>query len=171
MAAATDPNSTAASLPTIGWREWLELPDLGIPRIKAKVDTGAQTSSLHAVDVETFQRDNCAFVRFSTMPLQSHPDAVQCEARILELRHVRTSDGQSSERPVIATTVRLFGKSWLVEVTLADRTRMGFRMLLGRHALRDRFVVDAGQSFLGGTLKAARPLSGSEIQENPSWTD
>jgi len=166
-AATTDQNPTGSLLKTVGWREWLGLPDLGIPRIKAKIDTGAQTSSLHAVDVETFNREGCAFVRFTTMPLQKRADPIQCEAPVLELRHVRTSDGQSGKRPVITTTVRLFGESWPVEVTLADRTRMGFRMLLGRRAFQNRFLVHAGQSFLSGIPGTTSQTDDAGFPEQP----
>jgi hypothetical protein len=135
----------------LGWREWLSLPDLGIARIKAKIDTGAHTSSLHAAELVTFERDGKSFVRFTAMPIQRDDDmAVGCEAEVIGFRKVRSSTGQSHERPVIVTTMEVCGESWPIEVTLADRNEMGFRMLLGREALRRRFLVDAGKSFLAG---------------------
>jgi hypothetical protein len=138
-------------LKILGWREWVSLPDLGIARIKAKIDTGAQTSSLHAATHETFERDGKFLVRFTTMPVQRDAEVtVECEAEVAGFRSVRSSTGHSEERPVIVTTVEVCGESWPIEVTLADRSAMGFRMLLGREALRGRFLVDAGKSFLAG---------------------
>ncbi|MFP6765436.1 MAG: ATP-dependent zinc protease [Planctomycetaceae bacterium] len=171
MTTSTDQNSTDSQLKTVGWREWLELPDLGIPHIKAKIDTGAQTSSLHATEVETFDRDGCTCVRFTTVPLQNDPHTVQCEAELRGLRSVRSSDGQSSQRPVIVTTIQLFGESHRVEVTLADRTRMGFPMLLGRTALEDRFLVHAGRSFLSGIPEEFNGMSTRDEPEDACDTD
>lgn len=135
----------------VGWREWIALPDLGIEAIKPKIDTGARSSSLHAFNVETFDRDGAVWVRFDVHPLQraSEP-TVRAEAQVVEFRHIRSSSGHQSLRPVIRTTVALGGRRWQVELTLAARDEMGFRMLLGREALRDRFVVDPGQSYLFG---------------------
>lgn len=139
------------ALPVIGWREWVGLPDLGIRRIKAKVDTGARSSSLHAFDLETFERGRESWVRFRVHPVQRKTTkTVQTEAQILEYRSVRSSSGKASLRPVIVTTVHLLGVSWPVELTLANRDEMGFRMLLGREAFRRRFLIDAGGSYYGG---------------------
>ena len=141
----------SANLPIIGWREWVGLPDLGILRIKAKVDSGARSSSLHAFDLHEFERDGEPWIRFSVHPVQrSSGSVVVSEARILDFRSVRSSSGKARVRPVITTTVSLLGTSWPVEVTLANRDQMGFRMLLGREAFRDRFLVDAGTSYYGG---------------------
>jgi hypothetical protein len=137
-------------LPTIGWREWVGLPDLGIPRVKAKVDTGARSSSLHAFKLKPFERDGVAWIRFEVHPRQRESrEAVVVEAPILEYRSVRSSSGIAQKRPVIVTRVELLGQSWPVELTLARRDQMGFRMLLGRQAIRGRFLVDAGRSFRG----------------------
>ena len=147
-------NMTKSSLPLIGWREWVGLPDLGIKRIKAKVDTGARSSSLHAFDLHHLDRDGEQWVRFSLHPVQRKVEkTIVTEAKILEYRSVRSSSGKASMRPVIVTNIRLLGISWPVELTLADRGAMGFRMLLGREAFRNRFVVDAGGSFYGGKPK------------------
>lgn len=138
----------------IGWREWVALPDLGIEHVKAKVDTGARSSSLHAFDVTRFRRDEKDFVRFKVHPVQrdsSRP--VEAEAEVLEYRPVRSSNGQVAKRPVIVTTIELLGQSWPVELTLANRDEMGFRMLLGREGYRGRFLVDAGRSYYGGRPK------------------
>lgn len=137
--------------PIIGWREWIALPDLGVEAIKVKVDTGARSSSLHAFDVETFERDGEEWVRFQVHPIQRNDDViVKTEARILEYRSVRSSSGKASMRPVIITRVRWMEKSWPIELTLARRDKMGFRMLLGRQAIRGTLLVDPGKSYFGG---------------------
>jgi hypothetical protein len=149
-------NETHRSL-VIGWREWVKLPDLGIQRVKAKIDTGARSSSLHAVDIETFERDSKTFARFKVHPRQrSSKKTVVCEAEVLEIRQVKSSSGHAQERIVIVTTIEVLGDSWPIEVTLANRDEMGFRMLLGREATRGRFLVDAGRSFYGGEPKKNR---------------
>lgn len=138
-------------LPIIGWREWVGLPDLGIKTIKAKVDTGARSSSLHAFDVHEFLKDGEKWVRFQIHPVQRKTKpSLEAEAKVLEYRHVRSSSGKATHRPVIITTLELQGQSWPVELTLANRDEMGFRMLLGREAFRERFLVDAGKSFYSG---------------------
>lgn len=142
---------------TIGWREWVSLPELGIPAIKAKIDTGARSSSLHAFDVETFRRGKDEWVRFQVHPLQrSTQRTVAGEARVLEYRRVRSSNGLAADRPVIITEIELLGQRWPIELTLANRDEMGFRMLLGREALRRRLCVDPGRSYLAGIPRHAR---------------
>ncbi len=142
------------TLPVIGWREWVGLPGFGIERIKAKVDTGARSSSLHAFDLQEFERAGAKWVRFQVHPVQRSRDrTVEVEAEVLEHRSVRSSSGRASLRPVIVTDVRLMGITWPVELTLASRDEMGFRMLLGREAFRRRFLVDAGRSYCGGKPK------------------
>ncbi|MFH5804572.1 ATP-dependent zinc protease [Alienimonas sp. DA493] len=163
-APATRPSTAAkpAARPAVGWREWVALPELpadpaqaadplSSPRIKAKVDTGARTSSVHAFDVEIFERDGVDLVRFTLHPRQkSAKRAVLCEAELLGVREVKSSNGHIQERPVILTHAVVCGKRFPLELTLANRDAMGFRMLLGREALRGRFVVDPAQSYLGG---------------------
>lgn len=140
-----------SSLPVIGWREWVSLPDLGIDNIKAKVDTGARSSALHAYDVEKFENNGEEWVRFKVLPVQrSDGTVVQLESKVVDTRFVRSSSGKTTMRPVIETNVQLLGVSWTVELTLANRDEMGFRMLLGRQAFRRRFVVDAGRSYRNG---------------------
>ena len=142
----------------IGWREWLALPDLGIEFIKAKVDTGARSSALHAFDFETFERQGQPMIRFKVHPLQRDSSlTVSGEAPLVELRTVRSSGGHESLRAVIVTQVELLGQRWPIELTLANRDVMGFRMLLGRQAVRRRFVVDPGRSFRGGRRQGPRP--------------
>jgi hypothetical protein len=133
----------------VGWREWVALPTLGIAAIKPKIDTGARSSSLHAFNVETFERGGATWVRFDVHPIQREDKTiVRAEARVLEFRHVRSSSGHQTLRPVIRTDLVLGGRRWTVELTLAARDEMGFRMLLGREAMRGRFVVDPARSFL-----------------------
>ncbi len=142
------------ALPVIGWREWVGLPDIGIEFIKVKVDTGARSSSLHAFDLESFERDGETWVRFQVHPVQrKRAKVVEVEAPVLEYRTVRSSNGKTSRRPVIVTDVTLLGQTWPVELTLASRDEMGFRMLLGREAIRKRFLVDTGRSYYGGKPK------------------
>jgi hypothetical protein len=142
------------TLRVIGWREWVALPDLGIRRIKAKIDTGARSSSLHAFDVKTIHRDGQTRVRFRVHPLQRDlRRSVACEADVLEYRWVRSSTGHAQRRPVIVTTMEVIGEVRPIELTLANRDEMGFRMLLGREAIRARFWVDAGKSYYGGQPK------------------
>ncbi len=145
------------ALPIIGWREWVTLSDLGIEKIKAKIDTGARSSSLHAFDVKTLERDGQVFVRFKVHPIQrSTKETVEVEAPVLEFRKVRSSSGHVHLRPVIVTTVEVLGQSWPIELTLANRDAMGFRMLLGREAIRGRMLVDARVSYYGGKPPSIR---------------
>lgn len=138
-------------LQTIGWREWVVLPELGGASVKAKVDTGARSSSLHAFNITFVERGGVEHVRFELHPLQrSDRKKIDVEAPLLEMRNVRSSGGHETLRPVIETEVELMGERWPIELTLASRDEMGFRMLLGRQAVRRRFVVDPGRSFFGG---------------------
>ncbi len=133
---------------TLGWREWASLPDLGIERIKVKLDTGARTSSLHAFGIEQFEREGTGLVRFQIHPNQrSAKGSVTVEAPVIDERWVRNSGGQRELRPVIETTLGLGDRSWSIELTLTRRDEMGFRMLLGRQALRTRVLVDSGRSY------------------------
>ncbi len=138
----------------IGWREWVGLPDLGIKRVKAKVDTGARSSALHAYDIHEFDCDGEKWVRFKVHPIQRNSrDFKQTEAKILDYRVIRSSNGKSEKRPVVMSTVGLLGVHWPVELTLTNRDAMGFRMLLGRQAIRGRFLVDSNKSYYGGKPK------------------
>jgi hypothetical protein len=143
--------------PVIGWREWVGLPELGVHRIKAKIDTGARSSALHAFDVKKFVRDGRIFVRFWVYPLQrDSKKKIQCEAEVLESRLIRSSTGHEEERTVIVTSIQILDRSWPIELTLANRDEMGFRMLLGREGIRRRFLIDAGRSFYGGQPRKKR---------------
>ncbi len=138
-------------LPHVGWREWVGLPELGVPHIKAKIDTGARSSAIHAFDIETVRRGGAAYVRFVLHPLQRRAArSVAVEVPLLGERQVKSSNGHVSRRPVIRTAVEILGERREVELTLVLRDEMGFRMLLGREAIRDRFLVDPGRSYLAG---------------------
>ncbi|WP_047049918.1 ATP-dependent zinc protease [Vibrio mexicanus] len=133
----------------VGWRETMSLPELGIDKINAKIDTGARTSCLHAFKVESFNRDQALWVRFWIHPIQHNQDVeVMCEAPVIDQRVVRDSGGHESTRFVIETQLHLGGESWPIEVTLTNREDMAFRMLLGRTAMRNRIIVDPVESFL-----------------------
>jgi hypothetical protein len=142
-------NFGAETAAIIGWREWVALPVLGVHNIKAKVDTGARSSTLHAFNLERFERDGLAMVRFQAHPIQRNDDyTVAAEAALLEDRVVRNSGGQTELRPVIKTLVQVGNAQWVIELTLTNRDQMGFRMLLGRQAVRRRYLVDPGRSYL-----------------------
>ena len=142
---------TSHSNTLTGWREWVSLPDAGVDWIKAKIDTGARTSSLHAFDVVEFEREGEAWVRFRVNPWQdTDADATIVECPVQDRRHVRSSSGHAQERLVVLLAIRLVDQLVISEVTLSNRDEMGFRMLIGREALRRGFIVDPARSFLGG---------------------
>ncbi|RMH19176.1 MAG: ATP-dependent zinc protease [Gemmatimonadetes bacterium] len=141
----------------VGWREWAALPELGVPAIKVKVDTGARTSALHAFRLRRFQREGAPWVRFEVHPVQrvARP-SIAVEAVVVDERLVRSSTGHEEERPVIETVLALGSESWPIHVTLTRRDAMGFRMLLGRQGIRGRVLVDPGRSFVLGRRVAPR---------------
>ena len=132
----------------------MSLPELGVDWIKAKLDTGARTSALHAFDLEEFERDGRAWVRFSIHPWQeSAADAVTAELPVHDVRQVRSSSGHVQERYVVLLKLRIGERVVTTEVTLSRRDEMGFRLLVGREALRQGFLVDSESSYLGGRPK------------------
>jgi hypothetical protein len=148
---------------TIGWREWVALPALGVDAVKAKIDTGARSSSLPAWDVEVVPGNGRGpRVRFVLHHRQRDLTlTVAVEADLVDVRDVRSSNGEVEARPVIRTPVVVAGRRYLIDLSLTRRDEMGFRMLLGRRALRRRFVIDPGRSFLtGGSTLAPSPGAG-----------
>lgn len=142
------------SLIHIGWREWVALPDLGLPAIKVKVDTGAKTSALHAFYTEAYEDNGINMVRFGIHPIRTKPDLeIVCQAPIKDLRQVTDSGGHQEMRYVIESTVVIGENRWPIELTLTNRDTMRFRMLLGRRAMEQRALVDPGASYLAGKLK------------------
>lgn len=140
--------NNSGSLPAVGWREWLALPGLNIDQIKAKVDTGARTSALHAFYVDPFQHDGIEWVRFGIHPLQNNSEfVIACEMPVKDRRIVSDSGGHREERFTIETTLKLGEYQWMAEVTLTNRDSMKFRMLLGRTALEGRFQVNPAESY------------------------
>lgn len=137
----------------VGWREHLALPFFGIPLIKAKIDTGAKTSAIHAFDVELFSINSKNMVRFKLHPYQRDTrQTIIASSELIDKRYVRNSGGTEEMRPVIKTFIELGSRTWEVELTLTNRELMGFRMLLGRQALNNHVLIDPSKSFLlGGT--------------------
>ncbi len=151
---------------TIGWEEWCALPDLGLPAVKVKVDTGAKTSALHAYDIELFTENKQDFVRFKVHPLQKNNKFErECIAPLVDFRYVTSSNGEREKRYVIRTGLQIADRITAAELTLTSRHNMAFRMLLGREALRKaKLVVDPAKSYVLGKIKS--PLSLYQEQSN-----
>ena len=143
--------------PTIvGWREWASLPGVGVDWIKAKIDIGARTSAIHAFDQQEVERNGERWVRFSVHPWQAtDEDPVTVERPLVEMRTVRSSSGHAEERPLVRLDLTLSGRTVTAEVTLSRRDEMGFRMLVGREALAQGFLVDPAVSYAGGRPRLA----------------
>lgn len=134
-----------------GWREWVRLPDVPVRWIKAKLDTGARSSAIHAFDVEERTVDGELRVSFSIHPWQrSDEDAARLDAPVIDRRLVRSSNGGSEERLVVPMVIRLLGRDVATQMTLSNRDEMGFRLLIGRDALSQGFLVDPARSYVGG---------------------
>ncbi len=139
------------NLIALGWREWVSLPDLGLTWIKAKIDTGAKTSCLHAFSVKEFTVDDKKWIRFGIHPHQQDTETeVLCEAEVIDERTVSDSGGHKEKRYVISTDIVLANQRWPIEITLTNRDNMRFRMLLGRTAMEHKIMVNPGKSFLLG---------------------
>lgn len=135
----------------IGKEEWASLPELGLPAIKVRVDTGAKTSSLHAFNIQPFREDGKKYVHFDIHPLQNNRKIIQsCRGLVVDQRDVKSSSGEKERRHVIKTALKMGEESWEVEVTLTNRDSMGYRMLLGREAMKERVLIDPDSSFCLG---------------------
>ena len=147
------PKSSSDNL--IGWREWVSLPKLGVDKIKCKVDTGARTSALHTFYIEPYHdKKGQLHVKFGLHPLQRNTTkTVECKAKVLDTRIVTDSGGHREERYVIQTPIKLDYHEWVAELTLTNRENMLFRMLLGREAIKNRFIVNPARSYLIGKKK------------------
>ncbi|GAA4882616.1 ATP-dependent zinc protease [Ferrimonas pelagia] len=136
---------------TAGWREWAALPELGVSRIKAKLDTGARTSCLHAFYTRTYEHNGEPWLEFHLHPNQGDEETVLiCQAPIVDQRNVTDSGGHVENRPVILTPMQLGGDLWPIEMTITNRDTMKFRMLIGRTAMRGRLLIDSDSSYLLG---------------------
>ncbi len=144
--------------PIIGWREWVGLSELGVDRLKAKIDTGARTSAIHAFHIRPFSDAGTEYVSFKLHPAQRHrvPE-VECICPVRDQRKVKSSNGKQELRYVIETHATVGAFTWPIEITLADRDQMGFRMLLGREAVRRHFIIEPGRSYLGARISALYP--------------
>jgi hypothetical protein len=135
----------------VGWREWVALPDLDLPYLKAKIDTGARTSALHAFAVEPYKKSGKLWVRFGIHPHQADSTIEQfCDAQVIDTRMVSDSGGHKEKRYVISTGLKLGNQIWPIEITLTNRDSMRFRMLIGRTAMMNRLIVQPESSYLVG---------------------
>ncbi len=136
---------------SVGWKEWGALPEIGIRKIHIKVDTGAKTSAIHCLRHELFEKKNQTWVRFWTLPKQDSDQEVCCEAPLVDERTVKSSGGHATHRLVVKTKLRIGDKLWPIELTLADRSVMKFRMLLGREGMKD-ITVHPSQAHIQGII-------------------
>jgi hypothetical protein len=143
----------------IGWREYVGLPDLGAPKYRAKIDTGARTSALHATNQRPFRSESGNWVEFH-IPVPGTPRSTRCKARVVERRNIKNTSGIPEERYIIKTTLVLGSRRWPIELSLADRENMGFDLILGRTAVRQRrLLIDPGRSYLAGMPSVSKKKS------------
>lgn len=133
----------------VGWREWAQLPEFGVELIKVKIDTGAKTSAIHAFDISPFTYMGNDWVQFDIHPIQDNDLIIHtCACPLVDYRWITSSTGHRQRRFVIQTSLRIGGFSSRIEISLANRDEMGFRMLIGRNALKGDLLVDPNHSFL-----------------------
>ncbi len=145
----TKQSKIKAPFAVIGWCEWVHFPALGDVKIKAKTDTGAYTSALHAWHITPFEKEGEDWVSFEIHPLQkSRKESVRCEAKVSEVKTVKSSNGQRQKRYSIRTPINIGPHNYVIDLTLTNRDEMGYRMLLGRAAISGRFLVDCGHSYI-----------------------
>lgn len=152
---APEPDADSSRI-VVGWREWVALPQAGVDWVKAKIDTGARSSAIHAFDLEVYDVDGQEWVRFSIHPWQrSDEDVAELSLPVLDRREVRSSNGQIEQRYAVGLDVTLAGRTITTVMTLSNRDEMGFRMLIGREALERGFLVDSAHSYAGGRPRRA----------------
>lgn len=164
MALSKLPKKVKPNPNCIGWKEWFSFEDLYLPAIKGKIDTGAKTSSLHAFNIKAFIWNNKKYVRFQVHPLQNNYKVIKtCVSPVVDHRYVCDSGGKKEKRYVIETTLKIGEINTTIEVTLANRDKMTFRMLLGREAIKKaKLMVDVSKSFLQGKIKKSKALASYE---------
>lgn len=151
----------------VGWLEWVALPDLQVPAIRAKIDTGAKTSSIHAYNIKMSRREGQTYVAFDLHPIRgNHTISRHCEMPVIDKRVVKSSSGDREKRPVILTKLKIGGFTMDIELNLTNRDTMGYRMLLGREALRLFALVNPASAYLHGKLSTATILK--RYQDIPS---
>lgn len=144
----------------IGWQEWISLPELDVPAVRAKIDTGAKTSSIHAYKIECFKKGKKDFVRFEIHPIARNSTIKRCcEMPLFDQRKVKSSSGDTEERPIIKTLLHIDGNEWEIELNLTNRDYMGSRMLIGREAMRKHTLVHSGVKYIHGKM------SGKDVKQ------
>lgn len=138
----------SSDLIPVGWREWIALPDLKIPAIKAKIDSGARTSCLHTASYDLFEKEGAHWVRFTVHPIVKKDTQQTLEAPVADFRIVRDSGGHEEKRPFITTPIQVGTHTWPIEISLSNRENMKFRMLLGRTCMADHLLIDCSKSYL-----------------------
>ena len=155
----------------IGWREWIALPDLDIPKLKAKIDTGARTTALHAIDIGVFEQNGGRWVAFH-VPFSGLAKDHRFTAQIVDERDIKNTSGQKERRIIIQSTLVLGKRHWRIELSLANRKDMEFEVILGRTALRwHGFLINPGRSFLAGDPDPAAVKSHVYPENRPSKTE